>query len=142
MSKGCSTQTHCHTSAKDWNPATPAGHGPARSLSGWTSTRPSRGRGCGKKGPLSLNINTLWTGKKLNSVTTGSYIAPRVDLFVSGAYAIRKGWSVFFSARNLLNEPTDIMLPGVQTSGGAVPDHAGDYRHYGQTATLGLRAVF
>lgn len=95
-----------------------------------------------KKGPLSLNINTLWTGKKLNSVTTGSYIAPRVDMFVSGSYAIRKGWSVFFSARNLLNEPTDIMLPSVQTPAGAVPDHAGDYRHYGKTATLGLRAVF
>ncbi|WP_395445833.1 TonB-dependent receptor domain-containing protein [Caulobacter sp. UC70_42] len=95
-----------------------------------------------KKGPFSLNLNTLWTGRKLNSVSTGSYIAPRVDMFVSGAYAIRKGWSVFFSARNLLNEPTDIMLPGVQTSAGAVPDHAGDYRHYGKTATLGLRAVF
>jgi len=95
-----------------------------------------------KKGPFSLNLNTLWTGRKLNSVSTGSYIAPRVDMFVSGAYAIRKGWSVFFSARNLLNEPTEIMLPGVNTSNGAVPDHAGDYRHYGQTATLGLRAVF
>lgn len=95
-----------------------------------------------KKGPFSLNLNTLWTGRKLNSVSTGSYIAPRVDMFVSGAYALRKGWSVFFSARNLLNEPTDIMLPGVQTSAGAVPDHAGDYRHYGKTATLGLRAVF
>lgn len=95
-----------------------------------------------KKGPFSLNLNTLWTGRKLNSVSTGSYIAPRVDMFVSGAYAIRKGWQVFFSARNLLNEPTDIMLPGVQTSAGAVPDHAGDYRHYGKTATLGLRAVF
>jgi TonB-dependent receptor len=95
-----------------------------------------------KKGPLSLNVNTLWTGEKLNSVSTGSYISPRVDMFVSGAYAIRKGWSVFFSARNLLNEPTDIMLPGVETSNGAVPDHAGDYRHYGKTATVGLKAVF
>ncbi|HJV42279.1 TonB-dependent receptor [Caulobacter sp.] len=95
-----------------------------------------------KKGPFSLNLNTLWTGRKLNSVSTGSYIAPRVDMFVSGAYAIRKGWQVFFSARNLLNEPTNIMLPGVQTSAGPVPDHAGDYRHYGKTATLGLRAVF
>lgn len=95
-----------------------------------------------RKGPFSLNLNTLWTGRKLNSVTTGSFIAPRVDMFVSGSYAIRKGWSAFFSVRNLLNEPTNIMLPGVQTSNGPIGDHAGDYRHYGSTATIGLKAVF
>lgn len=95
-----------------------------------------------RKGPASLNLNTVWTGEKLNSVSTGSYIEPRVDMSVSGAYALKPGWRLFFSARNLLNEHTDIMLPGQQTTGGYIPDHAGDYRAYGRSANFGLRVTF
>lgn len=91
---------------------------------------------------LSLNLNGLWTGRKLNSASTGSYIQPRVDLNLSGSYSIARNWRFFFSARNLLNENTLIMLPGIDTSGGAIGDHAGDYRAYGRSATVGIRAVF
>jgi TonB-dependent receptor len=95
-----------------------------------------------KQGPLSLNLNTAWTGEKLNSVSTGSFIEPRVSMDMSGALRLRAHWSLFFSLRNLLNEPTNIMLPGVETPGGYIPDHAGDFREYGRSGTLGLRAVF
>lgn len=95
-----------------------------------------------KRGPLSLNLNTAWTGEKLNSVTTGSFIEPRLSADLSGAVRLRPNWSLFFSLRNLLDEPTNIVLPGVQTSNGYIPDHAGDFREYGRSATIGLRAVF
>lgn len=95
-----------------------------------------------KQGPLSLNLNTAWTGEKLNSVSTGSFIEPRVSMDMSGAMRLRTNWSLFFSLRNLLNEPTNIMLPGVENSGGYIPDHAGDFREYGRSGTMGLRVVF
>jgi iron complex outermembrane recepter protein len=95
-----------------------------------------------KRGPLSLNLNTAWSGEKLNSVTTGSFIEPRISADLSGAVQLRTNWSLFFSLRNLLDEPTNIVLPGVQTSNGYIPDHAGDFREYGRSATVGLRAVF
>ncbi len=95
-----------------------------------------------KRGPLSLNLNTAWSGEKLNSVTTGSFIEPRISADLSGAVQLRTNWSLFFSLRNLLDEPTNIVLPGVQTSNGYIADHAGDFREYGRSATVGLRAVF
>lgn len=95
-----------------------------------------------QKGPVRLNMNTAWTGEKLNSVSTGSYIKARTAMNLSGSYAFRPGMSAFFSVRNLLNEPTHIMLPGVDTPNGAVPDHAGDYREYGVSGSFGLRFVF
>ncbi|HEY9236313.1 MAG TPA: TonB-dependent receptor [Phenylobacterium sp.] len=95
-----------------------------------------------KHGPLSLNLNTAWTGEKLNSVSTGSFIEPRVSADLSGSLRLRQNWSLFFSLRNLLNAPTNIVLPGVETPNGFIPDHAGDYREYGRSATFGLRAVF
>lgn len=95
-----------------------------------------------KKGPLSLNLNTVRTGRKLNSVSTGSYIAPRTDMSFSGTYAVNPKLRLFLSARNLLNENTDIMLPGVDTTAGPIGDHAGDYRAYGQSASFGVRMTF
>lgn len=91
---------------------------------------------------LSLYLNSLWTGKKLNSASTGSYIRPRVDMNLSGSYALARNWRLFFSARNLLNARTEIMLPGVDTAAGPIGDHAGDYRAYGRSATFGVRATF
>lgn len=95
-----------------------------------------------KKGPLSLNLNTAWTGEKLNSVTTGSFIEPRISADLSGSVRLRSNWNLFFSLRNLLDGPTNIVLPGVQTPNGYIPDHAGDFREYGRSGTVGLRAVF
>lgn len=95
-----------------------------------------------KQGPVSLNLNTVWTGEKLNSVSTGSFIAPRTDMSLSGSYQLHPGWRLFFSMRNLLDETTDIMLPGVDTPAGPIGDHAGDYRAYGRSATFGVRATF
>lgn len=95
-----------------------------------------------RNGPLRLNLNSAWTGEKLNSVSSGSFIEPRTSVDLSGSFALRPNWSLFFSLRNLLDEPTRIVLPGVETSNGAIPDHAGDYREYGRSGTLGLRAVF
>jgi TonB-dependent receptor len=95
-----------------------------------------------KKGPLSFNLNTVMTGRKLNSVSTGSFIEPRTDMSFSGAYAVRQNVRLFLSMRNLLNENTNIILPGVDTPNGPIGDHAGDYRAYGRSATLGLRLTF
>lgn len=95
-----------------------------------------------QQGPVRLNLNTAWTGDKLNSVSTGSWIEARTAMNLSGSYALRRGLSAFFSVRNLLNEPTRIMLPGVETPNGPVPVHAGDYREYGASGSLGLRFVF
>ena len=95
-----------------------------------------------KQGPVSLNLNTVWTGEKLNSASSGSFIEPRTDMSLSGSYSVRPGWWLFFSARNLLNENTLIMLPGIDTPAGPIGDHAGDYRAYGRSATFGIRATF
>lgn len=95
-----------------------------------------------KRGPVSLNLNTVWTGEKLNSVSTGSFIDPRTDMSLSGSYAVHPGWRLFFSMRNLLDQNTNIMLPGVDTPAGPIGDHAGDYRAYGRSATFGVRATF
>jgi TonB-dependent receptor len=95
-----------------------------------------------QKGPLRLNLNTAWTGDKLNSAATGSYIRARTAMNLSGSWNLRRGVSAFFSVRNLLNEPMHIMLPGVDTPNGRIPDHAGDYREYGMSGSFGVRAVF
>ncbi|MBB5987038.1 TonB-dependent receptor [Sphingobium lignivorans] len=95
-----------------------------------------------KKGPIAFNLNSLWTGRKLNSAATGSYIRPRTDMNFSGSYSLSPRVRLFMSMRNLLNEKTLIMLPGVDTPGGPVGDHAGDYRAYGRSATFGIRATF
>ncbi|MFT3997183.1 MAG: TonB-dependent receptor, partial [Asticcacaulis sp.] len=95
-----------------------------------------------KKGPVSLNLNTVRTGRKLNSVSTGSFVAPRTDMSFSGTYTVNPKMRLFLSVRNLLNENTDIILPGVDTTAGPIGDHAGDYRAYGQSATFGIRMTF
>lgn len=61
---------------------------------------------------------------------------------LSGSWNLRRGVSAFFSVRNLLNEPTHIMLPGVDTPNGHIEDHAGDYRECGMSGSFGVRAVF
>ncbi len=91
---------------------------------------------------LSLNLNTLWTGRKLNTPSSGSFNLPRVDMSLSGSYRIATGWQFFFSARNLLNKQSHIILPGVDTTGGSIGDHAGSYLAYGRSATMGVRATF
>jgi TonB-dependent receptor len=90
-------------------------------------------------GPVSFNLNTVYTGRKLNSVSTGSYINPRADMSFYGSYTIRRGLRTFLSVRNLLNANTDIMLPGVDTTSGRIGDHAGDYRAYGRSMTVGVK---
>ncbi|MFT4091557.1 MAG: TonB-dependent receptor, partial [Asticcacaulis sp.] len=95
-----------------------------------------------KKGPLSLNLNTVRTGRKLNSPSTGSFNEPRIDASFSGSYRIRPGWQAFMSVRNLLNEDTRTILPAVSTTNGPIGDHAGAYMSYGRSATMGLRVTF
>ena len=95
-----------------------------------------------RQGPLSLNLNTLWTGEKLNTPSSGSFNQPRVDANLSGAYQLRPGWRMVFSARNLFNEQSNVMLPAQDTTAGSIPDHAGAYLAYGRSATVGLRMTF
>lgn len=94
------------------------------------------------KGPVRLNVNTAWNGEKFNSVSSGSYIKARTVMNMSGSYNIRKGLSAYFTLRNVLDTPMHIMLPGVETTGGYIGDHAGDYREYGRSGTAGIRFVF
>lgn len=95
-----------------------------------------------KKGPVRFNVNTAWNGEKFNSVSSGSYIKARTVMNMSGSYDMGRGLTAFVTLRNLLDSPMHIMLPGQETSGGYIGDHAGDYREYGRSGTAGIRFVF
>ena len=93
------------------------------------------------KGPLKLFLNNVWTGDKYRS-TTPTYFEQRIDMNLSGSYAFAKGWEAFFSVRNLLNEPINIIVPGSLATTGTVGNHSAIYIMNGRSGTFGVRARF
>ncbi|RYD66509.1 MAG: hypothetical protein EOP58_05310 [Sphingomonadales bacterium] len=93
------------------------------------------------KGPLKLFLNSVWTGDKYRS-TTPTWFEERIDMNLSGSYAFAKGWEAFFSLRNLLNEPINVIVPGSLATTGTVGDHSAIYIHNGRSGTFGVRARF
>lgn len=94
-----------------------------------------------RKGPMRLFLNTAWTGEKYRS-TTPSWYAEYVDMSFSGAVQLGHGVETFFSIRNLLNRPSNVIVPGSLATGGGGVDHSAVFHHYGRSGTFGLRARF
>lgn len=95
-----------------------------------------------KTGPLRLYLNSVWTDDRPGTISSGTYDRARLDMNLSGSYAIKRGWQAFFAVRNLLNKPLYRMAPGRDNSGGTIPDHDANYNHAGVSGTLGVRATF
>lgn len=93
------------------------------------------------KGPVKLFLNSVWTGDKYRS-TTPTWFEERIDMNLSGSYAFAKRWEAFFSLRNLLNEPINVIVPGSLATTGTVGDHSAIYIHNGRSGTFGVRARF
>lgn len=93
------------------------------------------------KGPVKLFFNNVWTGNKYRS-TTPTWFEERIDMNLSGSYAFAKRWEMFFSLRNLLNEPINVIVPGSLATTGTVGDHSAIYIHNGRSGTFGIRARF
>jgi outer membrane receptor protein involved in Fe transport len=94
-----------------------------------------------RRGPASLNLSGIWTDDKYRS-TTPSYYAARVDLNVSGTYRIRKGCEAFFSFRNILNQPINVIVPGTLDKSGTYGMHSAIYVNNGFDGIVGLRVIF
>ena len=94
-----------------------------------------------KKGPVKLYLNSVWTGEKYRS-TTPSWFEERIDMNLSGSVAFHRGWEAFFSIRNLLNEPVNIIVPGSLAESGPLGDHSAIYVHNGRSGVVGVRARF
>lgn len=94
-----------------------------------------------KKGPVKLFLNSVWTGEKYRS-TTPTWFDERIDLNLSGSVAFHRGWEAFFSVRNLLNEPVNVVVPGSLAESGPVGDHSAIYIHNGRNGVVGIRARF
>ncbi|WP_160174177.1 TonB-dependent receptor [Sphingopyxis sp. MWB1] len=94
-----------------------------------------------KKGPLKLYLNNVWTGDKYRS-TTPTWFEQRIDMNLSGSIAFHRGWEAFFSIRNLLNEPVNVIVPGSLASSGTLGDHSAIYVHNGRSGVIGVRARF
>lgn len=94
-----------------------------------------------RKGPVRLFLNTVWTGEKYRS-TTPSWYAEYVDMSLSGSVQLGRRLETFFSIRNLLNRPSNVIVPGsLATIDGGV-DHSAVFHHYGRSGTFGIRARF
>jgi TonB-dependent receptor len=94
-----------------------------------------------KRGPASLNLSGIWTDNKYRS-TTPSYFAKRVDLNLSGAYRIVKGYEAYFSFRNILNQPINVTVPGSLDPSGTYGTHSAIYVNNGFDGIVGLRVTF
>jgi TonB-dependent receptor len=94
-----------------------------------------------RRGPASLNLSGIWTDDKYRS-TTPSYYAKRIDLNVSGTYRLRKGCEAFFSFRNILNQPINVIVPGSLDPSGTYGMHSAIYVNNGFDGTVGLRVLF
>lgn len=94
-----------------------------------------------KKGPLRLFVNSIWTGDKYRS-TTPSWFKERLDVSLSGGYQFNRRIEAFFSIRNLLTKPLNVMVPGTLATSGSLADHSAIYVNNGTSGTIGLRARF
>ncbi|MFC5345249.1 TonB-dependent receptor domain-containing protein [Brevundimonas staleyi] len=94
-----------------------------------------------RKGPVKLFLNTVWTDDKYRT-TTPSWFAAYWDTNLSGSYEVRPGWEAFFTVRNLLNRPRNVVVPGSLATSGELGDHSAIFIHGGTNATLGFRARF
>lgn len=93
------------------------------------------------RGPVQLFLNSVWTGDKYRS-TTPTWFEERVDMSLSGSYRFARGWDTFFSIRNLLNKPVNVIVPGSLATTGTVGDHSAIYIQNGRSGTAGIRARF
>lgn len=91
-----------------------------------------------KKGPVRLYFNSIWTDDKYRS-TTPSWFARRLDASVSGAYRIDRNFEAFFSIRNLLTKPLNVLVPGSLATSGDIGDHSAIYVNNGTSGTIGIR---
>ena len=95
-----------------------------------------------KKGPVRLYVNSIWTDDKYRS-TTPSWFARRLDVSLSGAYEFHRNFEAFFSVRNLLSPPLNVIVPGsLADSVADYPDHSAIYVNNGASGTIGVRARF
>lgn len=94
-----------------------------------------------KKGPVQLFLNTLWNDDKYRS-TTPSWFDRRLDVSLSGSLEVAPQVETFFSVRNLLNNPLNVIVPGSLATGGGVGDHSAIYVNNGTSGTIGVRARF
>lgn len=94
-----------------------------------------------RKGPVRLFLNTVWTAEKYRS-TTPSWYADYIDMNLSGSVELTRGVESFFSIRNLLNRPSNVIVPGSLATSGEFVDHSATFHHYGRSGTIGLRARF
>lgn len=95
-----------------------------------------------RKGPLRLNLNTVWADDKPGTLSSGTFDQARFDANLSGSYQFRDGWQGFFAVRNLFNLPKYRLGPGRENAGGVIPDHGANYNNAGVSGTIGLRVVF
>ncbi|MBO0862301.1 MAG: hypothetical protein J2P21_28155 [Chloracidobacterium sp.] len=68
--------------------------------------------------------------------------AKRVDLNLSGGYRIVKGLEAFFSFRNLLNQPINVIVPGSLDKSGTYGTHSAIYVNNEFDGSVGFRAIF
>ncbi|WP_324749809.1 TonB-dependent receptor [Sphingomonas sp. LY54] len=94
-----------------------------------------------RKGPVRLHLNTVWTDEKYRS-TTPTWYAASWDVNLSGSVAVRRGLEAFFSVRNLLNNPRNVIVAGSVATSGELGDHSAIFHHTGTSGTIGLRARF
>lgn len=94
-----------------------------------------------RNGPLSLFLNTVWTDEKYRT-TTPSWFSPLWDVNFSAAYELSPGVEAFVTARNLIDSPRNVIVPGSLEASGQLGDHSAIYIHGGMNATVGLRARF
>ena len=95
-----------------------------------------------KKGPVRLYVNSIWTDDKYRS-TTPSWFARRLDVSLSGTYEFHRNFEAFFSVRNLLSPPLNVIVPGsLADSVADYPDHSAIYVNNGASGTIGVRARF
>ena len=61
----------------------------------------------------------------------------------SGAYEFHRKFEAFFSVRNLLSPPLNVIVPGsLADSVADYPDHSAIYVNNGASGTIGVRARF
>lgn len=94
-----------------------------------------------KKGPVQLFLNTLWNDDKHRS-TTPSWFDRRLDVSLSGSLELAPQVETFFSVRNLLGNPLNVIVPGSLSTSGDVGDHSAIYVNNGTSGTVGIRARF
>lgn len=90
---------------------------------------------------LKLNLNNVWTDDKYRS-TTPSWFAARLDTSLNGSYKFHRGYEVFFSVSNLLDNNINIIVPGSLAEGGNLADHSAINVHNGRHGKIGLRLRF